>query len=173
MPVFTVIDHTELGSATSSWSETSISSSYDHLLLKLSVRSSQSNVIDGMSMKFNSATTNYSETRITADTASPGSSRKHGESVLRAWGNAAGANTASDVFSVVTVWIPHYCTSNYKQFVSESSLPNTSTSDSEWHQMLGAGQWAASAAINRIDIGLVNGGNFVQYSTFTLYGVTN
>jgi len=42
MAAFTVIDHTELGAAASSWDVTSIPSSYDHLLVKVSARSDSS-----------------------------------------------------------------------------------------------------------------------------------
>ena len=41
MAAFTVIDHTELGASASSWTKTSIPSSYDHLYLEFSARSDQ------------------------------------------------------------------------------------------------------------------------------------
>ena len=173
MAAFTVIDHTELGAAASSWTATSISSSYDHLLVKVSARTDQAAVIAGMSMQFNSATTDYSETRITVSSATPASSRKTGESILRAWGNACGANALADTFSATTVWIPNYAnTANYKSFTSQTVLPNNSVADGNWYLMLGAGLWSDTSALSQIDVSMVSGDDFVQYSTFTLYGVT-
>jgi hypothetical protein len=173
MAAFTVIDHTELGAAAASWTEGSIPSSYDHLCLKISARTDQVAVIAGMGMKFNSATTNYSETRLTASSATPASSRKTGESIFRAWGNACGANALADTFSTTTVWIPNYAnTANYKPFMSQSAVENNSTTNDNWYLMLGAGLWSDTAAISQIDISLISGDDFVQYSTFTLYGVT-
>ena len=173
MAAFTVIDHTELGAAASSWTATSISSSYDHLCLKISTRSDQAAVIAGMGMLFNGATTDYSETRITASSATPASSRKTGESILRAWGNACGANALADTFAPTTVWIPNYAnTANYKSFISQTSTPNNSAVDGNWYLMLGAGLWSDTSALSQIDVSMISGDDFVQYSTFTLYGVT-
>ena len=182
MAAFTVIDHQELGvsawapsgnTTVSSWTKSSIPDTYDHLMLKVSARTDQAAVIAGMGMKFNGATTNYSETRITASSTTPASSRKTGESILRAWGNACGANALADTFSATTVWIPNYAnTANYKSFTSQTSVSNNSNADGNWYLMLGAGLWSDDAALSQIDISLISGDDFVQYSTFTLYGVT-
>ena len=149
----------------------SISASYDHLCLKISARTDQVAVVGGMGMKFNSATTNYSETRLTASTSTPTSSRKTGESILRAWGNACGASALADTFSTTTVWIPNYAnTANYKSFIAQSAVENNS-STTDFNLMLDAGLWSDNAAINRIDISLLSGDDFVANSTFDLYGI--
>ena len=173
MAVWNHIDHTSLSlpAATVTW--TSISGSYDHLLLLLSARSDQSTYVSGMSMKFNSATSTYSETRMFAsNTASITSNRKHGESILRAWGDAAGASVLADTFSSNTVWIPNYSnTTSFKQFVSQSAVANNSTASGQSSRMESAGLWSSASAITRIDIGIVNGDDFVANSTFDLYGI--
>ena len=174
MAAFTVISHQELTGAAATVTFSSIASSYDHLMLKISARSDQSGTYgSGMGMKFNSATTNYSETRLVATTATPVSNRKTGESILRAWGECAGALVDADTFSANTVWIPHYAnTANFKAFASQSAVSDDSTSDGEWGLLMGAGLWSDTAAINRIDLSIVTGDDFQQYSTFTLYGIT-
>lgn len=173
MAVFTVIAKASLSLPAATVTFSSIASSYDHLLLKISARSDQVTYVSGMGMKFNEATTNYSETRIVASSLTPVSSRKTGESILRAWGDCAGASVLADTFSTNTVWIPHYAnTANFKSFVSKSGMPNNSYTDGYWGLLLGAGLWSDTAAINRIDLSIVTGDDFVALSTFTLYGIT-
>ena len=173
MAVWTHIAHDSLSLPAASVTWSSISGSYDHLCLKISARSDQAAVIAGMGMLFNGATTDYSETRITASSATPGSSRKTGESILRAWGNTCGANALADTFAPTTVWIPNYAnTANYKSFISQTSTPNNSAVDGNWYLMLGAGLWSDTSALSQIDVSMISGDDFVQYSTFTLYGVT-
>jgi len=150
-----------------------ISQAYDHLMLKISARSDQATYVSGMGMKFNAATTNYSETRLLASSSTPVSNRKTGESILRAWGNIPGSSSLADTFSANTVWIPHYAnTANFKQFVARSADPNNSTTDDQWNVMVSAGLWSDTDAITQIDLSIVAGDDFVQYSNFTLYGVT-
>ena len=174
MAVFTVIAKASLSlpAPTVTFSSIPTDGTYDHLMLKISARSDASVPLSGLGMKFNSATTNYSETRLTTVSATPGSSRKTGESILRAWGQCAGASALADTFSTNTVWIPNYAnTANYKAFASKAVVSNNSTSSGYWELLVGAGLWSDTAAINRIDISIIGGHDFVQYSSFTLYGV--
>mgnify|MGYP003661484703 CR=1 FL=1 len=173
MAAFTVIGHHECTTTDAVVTFSSIASSYDHLMLLISARSDQSTYVSGMGMKFNSATTNYSETRLIGSTATPISNRKTGESILRAWGNIPGSSVLADTFSSNTVWIPHYAnTANFKSFVARSAVPNNSTTDDQWNVMVSAGLWSDTSAISQIDLSIVAGDDFVQYSNFTLYGVT-
>ena len=77
MAAFTVIDHTELGAAASSWDVTSIPSSYDHLLVKVSARSDSSDTYGGeVRVTLNGDTgSNYSGTILWAYSASVQSTR--------------------------------------------------------------------------------------------------
>ena len=177
MPAFTVIDHTELGASASSYDVTSISASYDHLYLEASVRSDQAaSYQDFCHFQFNNDTTasNYSSTWLTASTvgsSAPISNR----STTYTWGGFInGPSALADTFSPVTMWIPNYAnTANFKQVLFQSAGPNNSTTNDEWHVGMAASLWQSTAAIDQFTW-LPYGGsdNFVQYSTFTLYGVT-
>ena len=173
MAAFTVIDHTELTGTTAYWEETGISSSYDHLMLVTSLRGDRSGFEWGNTLlEFNGAGgTDYSETYLSADTDTPvsgrDSSRNNYTSLI-----TSEADALADTFASTVLWIPHYAnTANYKSILSRSVGPNNSTTDTEWQVRIGAGLFTSTAAISAIRID-GNASDFVQYSTFTLYGVT-
>ena len=169
MPVFTVIDHTELGASASSWTKSSIASSYDHLMLKVSARTN-SGFYGYINVQLSADTTaaNYSYTRLYA--------YRDPLDADRATTNAniiqtSGSSSTADTFSSATLWIPNYAnTANFKQMFATSAGENASATDSQWVLMLGAALWQSTAAVNQIT--LVPNADFLQYSTFTLYGVT-
>ncbi len=81
-----------------------------------------------------------------------------------------GSTTTASTFNNAEIYFPNYASSNNKSFsVDFVSEQNSSTINS-----LGflAGLWSNSAAINQITLTSTNG-NFVQYSTATLYGIKN
>jgi hypothetical protein len=174
MAAFTVIDHTELGASASSWTKSSIPSSYDHLMLKVSARTDRAAYYyDEMDITLNADTgTNYSTTVLYAGTSTPASARNSGQT-SGAFFDCTAAASGANIFSANTLWIPHYSnTANYKQVLHESAVENTSTTDAQWYVLMGAMLWGATSAVDQITLTPEAGDNFVQYSTFTLYGVT-
>ena len=179
MAVFTVIDHTELTSGTAEWSETGISGSYDHLLIKASVRSEAVAENDAFTMRLNGSTTSgdYSVTTLSATTTSPVSITESLTSELQC-GLTPAANALADTFGAVTIWIPHYSNAdNFKQVLITQCFPNDSTTDGEWQVSTRAALFVDSTAtpttraITSVTIRR-NSSDFAQYSTFTLYGIT-
>ena len=177
MAAFTVIDHTELTGATASWSETSISSSYDHLLIVASIRSSKSSAYDKVGLQMGNGSldtgTDYSMTNLQAfNTASgaPTSSRI----ATGVWDDLEliyipADSATADTFGTVKIWIPNYTSSNFKQAIMTSTAPNASTSS--WGIMITAGLWSSTDAVDCVGI-KETGDDLMEYSTFTLYGVT-
>ena len=172
MAAFTVIDHTELTGATASWDVTSIPSSYDHLLIVASARSDEANTLKFLMLNFNGDTgTNYSSTHLYTVSATPASDRDTGGAYMKV-GHVTAANVLADSFGTFKCWIPNYAnTANFKQAAVQSSTGGSSISDWYWSLNVDAGLWSSTAAINQVTLapGL---DDFVQYSTFTLYGVT-
>ena len=173
MAAFTVIDHTELSGNAASYDVTSIPSSYDHLYLTTSTRTDDVVYSDQLGLRFNGDTgTNYSWTRLTTGTSTPYSSRGDTDTSIEGLytpGSSADANT----FGTMTMWIPNYAnTANFKQTASRWAQENNSTTDWQWFVGVHAGLWASTAAVNQITLTPLDGDNFVQYSTFTLYGVS-
>jgi hypothetical protein len=174
MAVFTVIDHTELTGNATSYDVTSISASYDHLMLKVSARTDRSGYYyDEMDITLNADTgTNYSTTTLYAGALAPASARNSGQTSGAFFDCTSGASGAN-IFSANTLWIPHYSnTANYKQVFHESAVENTSATDAQWYVLMGAMLWGATSAVDQITLTPEAGDNFVQYSTFTLYGIT-
>ena len=179
MAVFTVIDHTELGAAAASWNVTSIPSSYDHLLIKGSVRSDYAAAYyDAMGLRFNGDTgTNYSTTYLYTGSATPGSSRDSGAVSGGPVYCVPAASSTADTFGPFTMWIPHYAnTANFKQGFIQGANEGASATDWQWVMGMNAILWGSTSAIDEITISCQRGAwqtaDFVQYSTFTLYGVT-
>jgi len=176
MAAFTVIDHTEIGSGgASSWSETGIPTdgTYDHLMIKASVRSEQTGIkFDTIQMRVNGVSTNvYSDTLLYAQTATPVSSQNGARADLTgAWWPAA--DMTADTFGCLTVWVPNYAdSSNYKQVIMSSTGATATNSDDDWRIGISAGLYAETTAISSVEIKSGYGADHAEFSTFTLYGI--
>ena len=176
MAAFTVIDHTELGAAASSWDVTSIPTdgTYDHLLVKVSARSDSSDTYGGeVRVTLNGDTgSNYSGTILYAYRSTPLSTRASSAAYMN-YSYVSDASQAANTFGSATYWIPHYSnTANFKQMISSSAAEDTSTTDQDWIVAVEAGLWQDTSAVDQITLTAGAADDFVQYSTFTLYGVT-
>ena len=174
MAAYTVIDHTELGAAAASYNVTSIPSSYDHLLLMASVRSDYGSNFVFPLLTFNGDSgTNYSDTELRAiGNATIQSARNNSNAYLQA-GTVAGSSVTADTFGIWNCWIPNYAdTTGYKAALINSVAENASTGYGTWNVNWTAGLWHSTAAINQITLAVFDAADFIQHSTFTLYGVT-
>jgi len=176
MAAFTVIDHTELGAAASEWDVTSIPTdgTYDHLMLKVSARTDRSGYYyDEMDITLNADTgSNYSSTTLYTGSLTPATTSNSSQA-SGAFFDCTSGGTLADTFSANTLWIPHYAnTANYKQVLHESAVVNDSATDAQWYLLVTAMLWQDTSAVDQITLTPEAGDDFVQYSTFTLYGVT-
>ena len=178
MAVYNVIDHQELTGTAASWVEDSISQSYDHLLILASVRSNRAAVYDSLKLGFNDADTagDYAHISLRAGSATPSSGINTAQAPTFI-GDMNGANNLADSFSNVKIWVPNYAnTANFKQAISLLVHVDTSAVTNEWGVELDAilfkGDGGSStAAITEVSLH-TGTGSFVEYSTFTLYGIT-
>ena len=84
-----------------------------------------------------------------------------------------GPSALADTFGTTTLWIPNYAnTTNFKSIFFSSTAPNASTTNSQWALKLTAGMWSSTAALTSFSMGINGTHNFVQYSNYTVYGVT-
>tara|TARA_R100001129_G_C5262759_1_gene231732 strand:- start:60 stop:593 length:534 start_codon:yes stop_codon:yes gene_type:complete len=173
MAVWNAIAHQELSSGATSVSFASIAASYDHLVLLSSARSDASEYNSYINFRVNNDSgSNYSRRAINATTTTENAVTGNSNSIwIYQW--IPGASSLADNFGTTETWFIDYSnTTTYKQILSRSFNANHSTTNSQWGARVSSGVWSSTAAIDRVDA-LCNesGDDFVQYSSFTLYGI--
>ena len=164
---YEIIAKTTVGSGgASSIDFTSIPSTYTDLKLVLSTRNSRA---DGpffatLQISFNGVTTNRSR-RSLYNASGTVASDSGSDIISVGTSSSATANT----FDNIEIYIPNYASSNNKSISIDST---TESNSADIYQMLTAGLWSSSSAINQITV-TVGIWNFVQNSTAYLYGIKN
>ncbi len=172
MACWNVIDETTLTGAAASISFTSISSSYDHLYLTVSARDTKSAYYNYLEFRFNGDSTPYSNTYLNASTATVTSTRDTSSGTGDVIGMMASDDALADTFSTTTMWIPNYSnTSNFKQCLIQSVVPNDSNTNNEWYLRLTAGLFARQDAIDQIRVKPYSSPQFQEYTSIVLYGI--
>ena len=180
MAAFTVIEHVELGAAAATVTlddgGSSIPTSYDHLLIKASIRNDNASYYRGSAIQLGTGGTidtgsTYSNTVLYTTSSTPVSSREAArtELVNVFWQGNSGT---ADTFGNVSIWIPNYTASTFKQLLCTSCVEGATTTDAQWVEAITAGLWANTGAVTSVKMATNGSGDFMQYSTFTLYGVT-
>ena len=176
MACWNVIATSELSSSAATITIGSIPSSYDHLYLTFSSRNGQSAYYQYLMYEFNGDNDfDYSYTNLFAGTSAPGSTHEDSADSIRGIksDNSGSNSLLADTFSTFTLWIPHYAdTSNFTSTISKSVVPNNSTTDWQWVVTLTAGLFGETGAISQIMLkpGAL-GAEFMDYSSYTLYGI--
>ena len=168
---FTKIASVSVGSGgASSIDFTSIPSTYTDLQVLISARgdvSSASNA-DDISIRLNNDSgANYSYRGLTGTGSTSGSFSLTGETQFTYIAFAGSSNSTANTFGNSSVYFPNYTSSSQKSLSADVVTENNATLT---YMRLNAGLWTGTAAINRMTLTIV-GGNFVQYSTATLYGI--
>ena len=175
MACWNVIDLTELGASASSYNPTSIPSSYDHLYLIASVRTDDSGTYyDLGNLEFNGDTgSNYSYQTFYVHTNSAFNAASSASETTVGYLMFNGPSTLADTFGIFEMWIPNYTKDDaWRQVLIQSSVPNNDGTDTRWALSSVCGLWKnASAAIDEIKLQPNSTDQFVQYSSFTLYGI--
>jgi hypothetical protein len=141
-----------------------IPQTYTDLALKISARSANVSNFDNPRLAINTSTSTFSRRELYAESGSVGA-----ETVSdRIIGNVPGANVTSSAFGSLDLYLPNYTSSYAKSYIVDSVTENNSTTNSMW---VLAGLWNTNSPINNISITLNTAANFIQYSTFTLYGI--
>ena len=172
MPTYTKIASNTVGSGgVASVTFSSITQTgYTDLVIKASVRTNRAGTGgDGLDLTFNgSATAVYSDRFLRGDGASATSFTDTSAAAIYGTRATTAGNTAS-TFSNTEFYIPNYTSANYKS-VSIDGVTETNASTA--YAELVAGLWSNTAAITSVTIaGSV--GTIQEYSTFTLYGISN
>jgi hypothetical protein len=167
---YVLLERIELNATTSSVTFANIpQTGYTDLKLVASARQSTAAIAADVTVQFNGTAANNFNRFIYGDSASAGSGTD-GYGPSRNYFSIGVANTATaNTFSNVEMYIPNYTSSNNKSFTVESVGENNGTSSV--FQLMVAGLWSNSAAINQITLTPVLLESFLANSTFSLYGV--
>ncbi len=145
---------------------TSIPSTYTDLKILYSIRGSSADA--DIRLAFNGSSTGYS-VRILYGTGSSVASASASGSFISYAGLQNPSTYTASTFSNGEIYIPNYAGSNQKSVSGDAVNENNATAAIT---ELGASLWTGTAAISSISI-THPAANFVQYSTATLYGISN
>ncbi len=163
----TLIQHTELGSAQSSITFSSIPQTFTDLYLVISGRLTSSNA-EGLFVEFNGVTSGYSARDLYGTGSSAASSTNpYGITSKLFLGSLASSAQTSNTFNVTSAYIPNYTSSTAKSVSIENVTENNGTAA---NMDILAGLWTGTSAISSMVL-TSNNGNFVQYTSATLYGI--
>lgn len=144
---------------------------YTDLVVKASARTAGSFVAAEFRLTFNGNNSNYSWRRLQGNgsAASSDANTTYGgvyNQLILLGSNNANSSTAN-TFGNGEFYIPNYTSSNFKSISSDLVSENNAT---EAYATFIAGLWSNTAAITSLSL-TSNGGDFIQGSTFYLYGV--
>jgi hypothetical protein len=145
----------------------SIPSTYTDLCLKLSARSASTSGANWHWVKIlvNNQSTTYSYKQLFGNGSSASSGG--GTGALSAY--ATDSSATSNTFSNSETYFPNYAGSTQKSYMNDAVTENNGTSAlASFFSTL----YTGTAAINQLTLSLETG-NFAQYSTATLYGISN
>jgi len=164
---YTLISSVTVGSGGASTIEfTSIPATYTDLVVKLSARNSiTGDVYEDLGIYFNSSTSNLTWRMLYGTGAA--ASTTSGSTRYSAFVPTSSATAST--FGSVEFYIPNYAGSTNKSYSVDSTTENNATTVL---QNLSAGLWSNTAAITTVTLNPETG-NFVQYSTAYLYGISN
>jgi hypothetical protein len=80
------------------------------------------------------------------------------------------ASATASTFGNIEITFPNYTSSNYKSYSIDSVTENNATGTDSAYADLAAGLWSQTTAISSLGFSQ-SSGSFVQYSTFSLYGL--
>lgn len=140
-----------------------IPSTYTDFKIVVSARTSRAAVNDYLQLKFNGVDTNQT-LRMIQGSGSAASSN----SVALIYSPINGNTTVANSFSSNDIYVPNYATSLQKSVSLDGTYEDNAAAI---EARLGAALWANTAAITSIVLTPYYGGNFLQYSSFYLYGI--
>ena len=171
MPVtYNLIASNTLSSAAASVTFSAIPGTYTDLVLRLSLRSTSTNV--GIEVIFNTGTSGlYSYTSLFNSQGTPTSLSSTNTNNVRAIGTASSAST-SNTFGSIEIYIPNYTASSNKPVSAFGTTENNNATTAYFMEAT-ANLFRSTSAISQIVVQNTNSDTFVSGSSFFLYGIKN
>lgn len=140
-------------------------SGYTDLKIVMSSRSTNANVTDDVYLTINGLNTSiYSVKAIQGSGSAASSFSNSGTGLPNTISD--GANATANTYGSAEFYIPNYTSSNYKSILIDSVQEDNASAA---YSRLLAGLISSTSAISSIT--LTSTGSFVQYSTFSIYGL--
>jgi hypothetical protein len=143
-----------------------IPATYTDLKLVYSAKATVAGTQEFINVSFNGSTSNYTLKSLQGD----GSAASSNNWSFQWIGYAVGATATASTFSSGEMYIPNYRSSNFKAFSNDNVAERN---DTNAQSLLSASLWSDTAAITTIGLSMQGGSNFVEGSTFYLYGISN
>jgi hypothetical protein len=143
-----------------------IPQNYTDLKIVASARSDRADTSDNFIITFNGVTTGYSYKYIQGS----GATAYSGNSTTGYVGNLDASTATASTFGSAEFYIPNYTSNTYKSVSSDTVDESNNTNA---YATLNEQLWSNPAAITSINFKPQVGSNFVQFSTFYLYGIKN
>lgn len=137
---------------------------FTDIMVKASIRGTASAATVGAFMAFNGSSANSSYRLLYGDGSAAGSVASTGLLL----GDANAATSTSNTFSSHEFYMPNYAGSNFKSYVLDSVTEQNGTAV---YSELAACLWRNTSALTSV-LFQPTSGNFAQYTTFSLYGIT-
>ena len=171
-PTMTLISSQTLGGSTASVTFSSIPSTYNDLKLVVSARGDAAAFPVAINMKINSDTTSkYSYTHLLGNSSATSSTRASSQTV-DAIQNVDGASATASTFGSWEIYIPNYTSTASKPYFNIDVNETNDATAAHANISANSHLYTGASGITQIDL-TPSSGNFVQYSTFTLYGIKN
>ena len=170
-PTYFLIASNTVGSGgAASVTFSSIPSTYTDLVIKASARITSTDPLGSMTLDFNGSGANYTLMMLRGSGSAAASFTRatFGTNIVSYVNTTSG--TAS-TWSNIELYFPNYRSSNYKSVSIDGVEEENATAA---YSVLEAGLWSQTAAITSLTLNAyATSGVFSQYSTFTLYGISN
>lgn len=151
---------------------TSIPQTYTDLLVKISARSNTASRSTDCSIRIGNGTVSSSSIYNYIEITGDGTVAYSGSGTNNKFNTVMNANTStSNTFSNVEFYLPNYNSSNNKT-LSTDAVIESNENNGAIQVRFQAWLWSSTSAINVIQL-FPAAGDFVQYSTATLYGIKN
>jgi hypothetical protein len=153
----------------SSVSFTSIPSTYQHLQVRYMPRISTADTAENTWLQFNGDTgSNYAYHFLDGNGSSASAGAGASQTRILA-GRAGAANSGSNIFGANVLDILDYANTN--KYTTARILGGIDINGSGGNIRLDSGVWMNTAAVTSLTISPTTANNFVQHSSFALYGI--
>lgn len=165
---YTLIASNTLGASAASVTFSAIPATFTDLVLRISARASGNT--GALIMRFNGASTNYSETYLQGNGSSASSARESSATELKQYSGVVRSTYTADTFSSAEIYIPSYTANQNKPSATFATTENNNATS---FINAFANLWSDTSTINSIAFTLGGGFDFVSGSSFFLYGIKN